>query len=75
MGATLHEALFRAVLAEEHASQLVTALAHGRPLAPVPAAVDRGELYGKVLSPRTHDMHFDWASTFVTLPAAITDGD
>jgi ribulose-5-phosphate 4-epimerase/fuculose-1-phosphate aldolase len=65
VGATLREAVFRAILAEEHAAQLVTALTHGRPLAPVPATVNRDELYAKVLSPRTHDMHWDWASTFV----------
>lgn len=68
VGQTLQEALFRAILAEEHAAQLVTALSHGRPLAPVPKSVDRGELYAKVLSPRTHDMHFGYASTFVELP-------
>lgn len=65
VGRTLPEALMRAVLAEEHAQQLVTALAHGRPLAPVPATVDRGELYSRVLSARTHDMHFGYEKTFV----------
>jgi ribulose-5-phosphate 4-epimerase/fuculose-1-phosphate aldolase len=69
VGATLHEAVFRAILAEEHAAQLVTAISHGRPLAPVPATVNRDELYAKVLSPRTHDMHWGWASTFVGLAA------
>jgi ribulose-5-phosphate 4-epimerase/fuculose-1-phosphate aldolase len=74
VGRTLQEALLRAILAEEHASQLVTALSHGRPLAPVPKAVDRDELYSKVLSARTHDMHFGYASTFVTLePGARGD--
>lgn len=66
-GRTLQEAVFRAILAEEHAGQLVTALSHGRPLAPVPENVDRDELYAKVLSPRTHDMHFGYASTFVSI--------
>ncbi len=66
VGRTLHEAAFRAILAEEHASQLVSALSHGRKLAPVPEGTDRGDLYGKVLSARTHDMHWDYASTFVT---------
>lgn len=61
VGATLHEALFRAMLAEEHANPLVTALSHGRPLAPVPATTSRDELYAKVLSPRTHDMHWNYA--------------
>ena len=68
VGRTLHEALFRALLAEEHASQLVTALAHGRPLAPVPPSTDRDDLYAKVLSARTHDMHWDYAASFVEIP-------
>jgi ribulose-5-phosphate 4-epimerase/fuculose-1-phosphate aldolase len=72
VGQTLHEALYRAVLAEEHAAQLMTALSHGLPLAPVPETVDRDELYARVLSPRTHDMHWNWASTFV---AGETAGD
>lgn len=67
VGRTLQEALYRAILAEEHAQQLLTALAHGRPLAPVPQTVNRDELYGRVLSARTHDMHRDWAATFVEL--------
>ena len=65
VGRTLQEALFRAILAEEHAGQLVTALSHGRPLAPVPKAVNRDDLYARVLSARTHDMHFGYAKTFV----------
>lgn len=65
VGRTLQEALMRAIIAEEHAQQLVTALAHGLPLAPVPKNVDRTELQAKVLSPRTHDMHFGYAATFV----------
>jgi methionine synthase II (cobalamin-independent) len=67
VGRTLQEAVMRAILAEEHAGQLVTALSHGRPLAPVPSHVNRGDLYAKVLSARTHDMHWEWASTFVTV--------
>lgn len=65
VGRTLQEAIFRALLAEEHAQQLLTALSHGRPLAPVPDSVDRADLYSRVLSPRTHDMHWGYASTFV----------
>jgi ribulose-5-phosphate 4-epimerase/fuculose-1-phosphate aldolase len=68
VGRTLQEAIFRALLAEEHASQLVTALSHGRPLAPVPESTNREELYAKVLSARTHDMHWDYASSFVAIP-------
>jgi HCOMODA/2-hydroxy-3-carboxy-muconic semialdehyde decarboxylase len=74
VGRTLQEALMRALLAEEHARQLVTALSHGRPLAPVPRSVNREELQGKVLSPRTHDMHFGYAATFVPVePGARGD--
>ncbi len=68
VGRTLHEAVFRATLAEEHSGQLVTALSHGQPLAPVPESIDREDLYAKVLSPRTHDMHWGYASSFVTVP-------
>jgi len=75
VGHTLQEALFRAILAEEHAAQLVTTLSHGRPLSPVPKNVNRDELYAKVLSPRTHDMHFGYASTFVELPPGARGAD
>jgi HCOMODA/2-hydroxy-3-carboxy-muconic semialdehyde decarboxylase len=74
VGRTLPEALMRAVLAEEHAQQLLTALSHGRPLAPVPKTVDRGDLYAKVLSARTHDMHFGYASTFVEVEPGARGG-
>ena len=74
VGRTLQEALMRAILAEEHAQQLLTALSHGRPLAPVPATVDRGELYAKVLSARTHDMHFGYAATFVEITPGAKGG-
>src|SRR5579863_2807455 len=74
VGRTLQEALMRAILAEEHAQQLITALSHGRALAPVPKTVDRGELYQKVLSARTHDMHFGYAKTFVTVEPGARGG-
>jgi HCOMODA/2-hydroxy-3-carboxy-muconic semialdehyde decarboxylase len=67
VGRTLQEAVYRAILAEEHATQLLTALSHGRPLAPVPDTVDRQDLYGRVLSPHTHGMHWEYASSFVTI--------
>jgi ribulose-5-phosphate 4-epimerase/fuculose-1-phosphate aldolase len=74
VGRTLREAVMRAVLAEEHAQQLVTALAHGRPLTPVPRDIDRERLHADVLSPRTHDMFWDLARTFVPLePGARGD--
>ena len=68
VGATLEEALFRAVLAEQHAAQWLVALSHGRPLAPVPADVDRAELYPRTLPPRTHDMHLLYEGSFVPVP-------
>lgn len=74
VGRTLQEALMRAILAEEHAGQLVTALSHGRPLAPVPRDVDRDELYARVLSARTHDMHFGYTSTFVDVEPGARGG-
>jgi HCOMODA/2-hydroxy-3-carboxy-muconic semialdehyde decarboxylase len=74
VGRTLQEALMRALLAEEHAQQLVTALSHGRPLAPVPRSVNREELQGKVLSARTHDMHFGYAATFVPVEPGARGG-
>jgi ribulose-5-phosphate 4-epimerase/fuculose-1-phosphate aldolase len=74
VGRTLQEALLRAILAEEHAQQLITALSHRRPLAPVPKTVDRTELYAKVLSARTHDMHFGYAKTFTELEPGARGG-
>src|SRR5215469_12613159 len=74
VGQTLQEALMRAILAEEHAQQLITALSHGRPLAPVPLTVDRTDLQAKVLSARTHDMHFGYQATFVTVEPGARGG-
>jgi len=75
VGRTVREAVFRALLAETHAQQLLTALSHGRPLAPVPETVDRDQLYASVLSPRTHDMHWLYEGTFVPeAPGARSSG-
>jgi hypothetical protein len=53
----------------------VTALAHGRPLTPVPRDIDRDRLHADVLSPRTHDMFWNLERTFVPLePGARGDG-
>lgn len=68
VGATLREAVFRAILAEEHARQILAALAHGRELAPVPREIPRDELYARMLPPRTHDMHMEYEGSFVPLP-------
>ena len=65
VGRTVREAVFRALLAETHAQQLLTAISHGRPLSPVPGSVDRDQLYASVLSSRTHDMHWLYEGTFV----------
>ena len=65
VGATLREALIRAVMAEEHAMQILAALAHGRPLAPVPSYIPRDQLYARMLAPRTHDIHMHYEGSFV----------
>jgi hypothetical protein len=57
--------VFRAILAEQHAERTLAALAHGRPLAPVPGDLDRGELYARMLPPRTHDMHWRYEGSYV----------
>ena len=69
VGETVREAVFRAILAEQHASQVLTALSHGQPLKPVPAELSRQELYAKMLPPFTHDMHWWYESSFVPEPA------
>lgn len=68
VGHTIREAVWRAILAEAHAQQLIDALKHGRPIEPVPADVDRPDLYSRVLSAPTHDMHWHYESSFVELP-------
>ena len=68
VGTTLREAVFRAILAEQHANQVLTALAHGLPLTAVPAGLSRGELYSKMLPPFTHDMHWAYEASFVPEP-------
>jgi HCOMODA/2-hydroxy-3-carboxy-muconic semialdehyde decarboxylase len=65
VGRTLREAVFRAILAEQHAEQILAALAHGGPLTPVPSELDRRELYPRMLPPRTHDMHWLYEESFV----------
>jgi hypothetical protein len=40
----------------------------------VPKTVDRSELYAKVLSARTHDMHFGYARTFVEVEPGARGG-
>jgi ribulose-5-phosphate 4-epimerase/fuculose-1-phosphate aldolase len=65
VGSTLKEAVFRAVLAETHAQQLLTALSHGLPLQPVSSDVARGDLYERMLPPFTHELHWLYASSFV----------
>jgi ribulose-5-phosphate 4-epimerase/fuculose-1-phosphate aldolase len=66
VGTTLKEALIRTIMAETHAQQLLVALSHGRPLAPVPPEVDRADLYTRVLSPATHEMQWRLESSYVT---------
>ncbi len=68
VGATIREAVFRAILAEQHATQVLTALAHGNPLKPVPQGLPRPQLYDKMLPPFTHDMHWWYEASFVPEP-------
>jgi ribulose-5-phosphate 4-epimerase/fuculose-1-phosphate aldolase len=68
VGSTLKEALARTILAETHAQQLLVALSHGRPLAPVASDVDRADLYERVLPPFTHDLHWRFESSYVPEP-------
>lgn len=65
VGSTLREAVFRAVLAEQHARALLTALSHSAPLAPVDHSIDRTELYARMLPPLTHDLHWQYERTYV----------
>jgi ribulose-5-phosphate 4-epimerase/fuculose-1-phosphate aldolase len=58
VGRTLREAVFRAILAEQHAQQLLTAHSHGAALVPVDEGIDRSQLYARMLPPLTHDMHW-----------------
>lgn len=69
VGATVREAVFRAILAEQHATQVLTALAHGLPLKSVPSGLSRAELYDKMLPPFTHDMNWRYEASFVPDPA------
>jgi ribulose-5-phosphate 4-epimerase/fuculose-1-phosphate aldolase len=71
VGATLREAVFRAILAETHARQVLAALSHGRPLKPVPPDADRRELYPRMLPPRTHDMHWVYEGSFTPEPPGV----
>jgi len=65
VGRTIQEAVFRAILAEQHAQQLLTALSHGQALRAVDEGIDRDELYARMLPPFTHSMHWAFESSFV----------
>jgi ribulose-5-phosphate 4-epimerase/fuculose-1-phosphate aldolase len=67
IGKTVREAVWRAILAEQHARQLLDALSHGQPIVPVPADLDRTELYSRMLPPFTHDLHWHYESSYVEL--------
>jgi ribulose-5-phosphate 4-epimerase/fuculose-1-phosphate aldolase len=66
-GATVREAVWRAILAEAHARQLLDALCHAQPIAAVPADLARAELYARTLPASTHDLHWQYESSFVEL--------
>jgi hypothetical protein len=65
----VREAVFRALLVGQHASQVLTALSHGRPL--LRCARDRiaPVLYHRMLPPFTHDMNWRYEVSFVPEPA------
>jgi ribulose-5-phosphate 4-epimerase/fuculose-1-phosphate aldolase len=67
VGATVREAIFRAVLAEAHARLVLDVLATGRRLAPVPDAEPRQTLYDRMLPPFTHDLHWHYEASYVEL--------
>jgi HCOMODA/2-hydroxy-3-carboxy-muconic semialdehyde decarboxylase len=71
VGATLKEAIARAILAEQHAHQVLTAAQHGRPVAGVPAGVDRKELSAWVTGPAAQQMYWDYYASL--LPAMTPD--
>ena len=65
IGRTIHEAVHRTLLAEYHAGILLTSLAHGRPLTPVPGP--RQESYGRSISATAHAFNWQYESSFVEL--------
>jgi HCOMODA/2-hydroxy-3-carboxy-muconic semialdehyde decarboxylase len=68
VGETVREAVLRALMAEQHAAHVLTALAHGRPLKPVPDDLSRTELTDRMLPPFTHDMSWWYEASFVPEP-------
>lgn len=71
VGTTLKEAVARAILAEQHARQVLTAAQHGRPLAGVPDSVDRKALSAWVTGPAAQQMYWDYYESL--LPAMSPD--
>jgi ribulose-5-phosphate 4-epimerase/fuculose-1-phosphate aldolase len=71
VGQTVREAVWRAILAEQHAKQLLAAVSHGRPLTPVPADESRPALYDRMLPPFTHDLHWHYESSYVELAPGV----
>ena len=67
VGATVREAVLRAILAEQHARQLLTAISHGLPITPVPESESRPALCTRMLPAPTHDMHWHYESSYVEL--------
>lgn len=65
VGETLRESVFRAILAEQHAQQLLTAISHGEPITAVDQEMDRTQLYARMLPPLTHDMHWRYERSYV----------
>jgi ribulose-5-phosphate 4-epimerase/fuculose-1-phosphate aldolase len=65
VGRTLRQAVARAIQAEEHAQQVLTALSHGRPLAAMPETTDFTALRAQMDYSFAHDLHWQYASSFV----------
>ncbi|HEY4278421.1 MAG TPA: class II aldolase/adducin family protein [Conexibacter sp.] len=64
-GASLSEALYRALHAEQHARTLLDAFAHGRPLAPLPESVDRAAVDQTIVNERLLDLHWRYERSYV----------
>jgi HCOMODA/2-hydroxy-3-carboxy-muconic semialdehyde decarboxylase len=67
-GADLREALYRALIAEQHAEALLGALGHGRLTAPLPRTVPRAEVDAAIANERLLDLHWNYERSFVPEP-------
>jgi ribulose-5-phosphate 4-epimerase/fuculose-1-phosphate aldolase len=68
VGTTLEEAVYRTLLAEQHAQHVLTALSHGRPLAPVPVGSSRPDLYQRLAGAWVHKVQWRYEASYVPEP-------